>query len=60
MTEFARQNDLTLAAGAIGIAALSNTLVKCGMVLLSGSQALRQRLLLATSVIVLSGASGSG
>jgi len=56
MTEFARQNDLTLAAGAIGIAALSNTLVKGGMVLLTGSQALRQRLLLATPVIVLSGA----
>lgn len=56
MTEFAKQNDLVLASGAIGIAALSNTLVKCGMVVLTGSRPLRRRLILATAAIVASGA----
>ncbi len=56
MTEFARQNDFMLASGAIAIAALSNTLVKCGMVVLTGSRPLRQRLLLATAGIMASGA----
>ena len=53
MTEFARQNsDLATAAAAIAIAALSNTLVKCGMVVVLGSRPLRWRLTLATAAIV--------
>ncbi|WP_372626425.1 MgtC/SapB family protein [Arsukibacterium sp.] len=46
---------LTLAAGAITVAALSNTLVKCGMVMLLGSRALAKKLVLATTVILISG-----
>jgi uncharacterized membrane protein (DUF4010 family) len=53
MAEFARQNsDLATAAAAIAIAALSNTLVKCGMVVVLGSRPLRWRLTLATAAIV--------
>jgi len=53
MAEFARQSgDLATAAAAIALAALSNTLVKCGMVVLLGSRPLRQRLTLATAAIV--------
>ena len=53
MAEFARQStDLATAAAAIAIAALSNTLVKCGMVVVLGSRPLRQRLTLATAAIL--------
>jgi uncharacterized membrane protein (DUF4010 family) len=53
MAEFARQSaDLITAAAAIAIAALSNTLVKCGMVVVLGSRPLRQRLTLATAAIL--------
>jgi len=53
MAEFARQNsNLATAAAAIAIAALSNTLVKCGMVVVLGSRPLRWRLTLATAAIV--------
>ena len=53
MAEFASQNgDLATAAAAIAIAALSNTLVKCGMVVVLGSRPLRWRLTLATAAIV--------
>jgi uncharacterized membrane protein (DUF4010 family) len=53
MAEFARQSgDLAIAAAAIAVAALSNTLVKCGMVVVLGSRPLRQRLTLATAAIV--------
>jgi uncharacterized membrane protein (DUF4010 family) len=53
MAEFARQSgDLAIAAAAIAVAALSNTLVKCGMVVVLGSRPLRQRLMLATAAIV--------
>lgn len=58
MTEFARQNDVVMAAGAIGVAVLSNSLVKCGMVMVSGSQALGKKLALATSLIIAVGAFG--
>ena len=53
MAEFAGQSgDLATAANAIALAALSNTLVKCGMVVVLGSRPLRQRLALATAVLV--------
>jgi uncharacterized membrane protein (DUF4010 family) len=53
MAEFARQSaDLATAAVAIALAALSNTLVKCGMVVVLGSRPLRLRLTLATAAIV--------
>ena len=56
MAGYARQgNELAIAAAAIAIAALSNTLVKCGMVLVLGSQPLRLRLAGATAVIVVVG-----
>ena len=41
---------------AIGIAALSNTLVKCAMVLVLGRGPLRPRLAIATAVLVACGA----
>ena len=53
MAEFAGQSgELATAAAAITIAAISNTLVKCGMVVVLGSRPLRLRLALATTVIV--------
>lgn len=53
MADYARQgNTLAVAATAIAIAALSNTVVKCGMVLALGSRALRLRLAGATVVVV--------
>ena len=56
MAEFARQSgELGTAAAAIALAALSNTLVKCGMVVVLGSRALRRRLLLATTAILAAG-----
>ena len=56
MAEFAQQSGLpATAAAAITVAALSNTVVKCGMVLVLGSPALRMRLLAATVAILLAG-----
>ena len=56
MAEYARQgNAPKLAATAIVIAALSNTLVKCAMVILLGSASLRRRLAGATAAVVLVG-----
>jgi len=57
MADYARSasGGLTLAAGAITVAALTNTVVKCGMVMLTGSKELAQKLVLATSLILLSG-----
>ncbi len=53
MAEFARQSgDLATATAAIALAALSNTLVKCGMVVVLGSRPLRLRLTLATAAIL--------
>ncbi|MDX3774508.1 MgtC/SapB family protein [Chromatiaceae bacterium AAb-1] len=65
MSEFARQSvttDLTMlsvAASAITIATLSNTMVKCGLVMTLGSKALASRLLLATLIILIAGIAGS-
>ena len=56
MAEFARQSgELGTAAAAIALAALSNTLVKYGMVLVLGSRPLRLRLTFATAVILAAG-----
>jgi uncharacterized membrane protein (DUF4010 family) len=56
MTEYAQQgNQPATAAAAITVAALSNTVLKCGMVLVLGSPALRVRLLAATVAILLAG-----
>jgi uncharacterized membrane protein (DUF4010 family) len=53
MAEYARANEgYALAAGAIAVAALSNTLVKCGFVVVLGSTPLRRRLLAATLAIL--------
>ncbi len=53
MAEYARGNrDLGTAAGAIVIAALANTVVKCGLVVALGSGALRARLLVATLAVL--------
>jgi uncharacterized membrane protein (DUF4010 family) len=45
-----------VAATSIAIAAISNTLVKCGLVLVLGSWALSWRVLIATVIVVASGA----
>lgn len=47
---------LPLAAGAIALAALANTLAKCGLVATLGSRALRQRILFASALVVACGA----
>lgn len=62
MADYARSTSggLALAAGAITVAALSNTLVKCGLVILLGSKALAKKLILATILILLSGSLSIG
>jgi len=45
-----------VAAGSIAVAALTNTLVKCGLVFGLGSKALRDRVALATGLVLASGA----
>ena len=58
MAEFALQGgDPGTAVGAIAVAALANTLVKCGLVLALGSRALRMRLLPATAAVLAAGLS---
>jgi uncharacterized membrane protein (DUF4010 family) len=41
--------------GAIAVAAVANTVVKCGLVVALGSPSLRQRLLPATALILAAG-----
>ena len=56
MADFARQGgDQATAVGAIAVAAVANTLVKCGLVATLGSRQLRRRLLLATLAILAAG-----
>jgi uncharacterized membrane protein (DUF4010 family) len=45
-------NNMALAAGAITVAALSNTLVKCGLVMVLGGRTLAYKVLIATGVIL--------
>lgn len=54
MAEYAEQSAaaLTVAASAITVAALSNTLVKCGLVYAVGGRALAHKLAMATLVIL--------
>ena len=58
MAEYARANTATVAALAVVIAAVSNTIVKCAMVTSLGGPALRRPVLLATVAIVAAAAAG--
>jgi uncharacterized membrane protein (DUF4010 family) len=58
MAEYAKANPPTVAAIAVVIAAISNTLVKCGMVATLGGPALRRPVLLATAGVILVGIAG--
>jgi uncharacterized membrane protein (DUF4010 family) len=55
MAQFARGGDIHVAVVAIVIAALSNTLVKCGMAFALGGPKLGRPLLVATGAILLAG-----
>jgi len=55
MAEYAHTGDAQIAATSIVIAALANTLVKCGLVLILGAQPLGLRVVAATGVLVVSG-----
>ena len=59
MADYARSNPTSVAALAVVIAAVSNTLVKCAMVTSLGGPALRRPVLLATLAITLAGAAGA-
>jgi uncharacterized membrane protein (DUF4010 family) len=59
MAEYARSNPVTVAATAIVVAAVSNTLVKCGMVASLGGPALRRPVMLATAAVVIVGLGGA-
>lgn len=57
MAQYAeRSRDFSTAAGAIAIAAISNTLVKCGFIVALGDKGLRTRILLGTGAILVTGA----
>ena len=55
MAEYAKANPPTAAAIAVVIAALSNTVVKCGMVTVLGGPALRRPILLTTAGVIVAG-----
>jgi uncharacterized membrane protein (DUF4010 family) len=56
MARFSSQGgDATIASGAIVLAALSNTLVKCGLVVGLGSRSLGKRIAVATAALVVAG-----
>jgi uncharacterized membrane protein (DUF4010 family) len=55
MAEFAKAGDTSVAATAIMIAALSNTLVKCGMAIVLAGLTLGKPLLIATAAMLLAG-----
>ena len=56
MADFARQGgDAATAVGAIAVASVSNTLVKCGLVATLGSLSLRRRLVPAALAILVAG-----
>jgi uncharacterized membrane protein (DUF4010 family) len=58
MAEYAKANSPTVAAVAVVIAALSNTVVKCGMVTALGGPALRLPMLLTTAGVMVAGIGG--
>jgi uncharacterized membrane protein (DUF4010 family) len=55
MAEFAKHGDTSVAVRAIIIAALANTLTKCGMVLILAGPPLRRPIALATAAILAAG-----
>jgi uncharacterized membrane protein (DUF4010 family) len=55
MAEYAKAGDAAIAVDAIVIAALTNTLVKTGMVVALGSRELRRPVLIATAGLLLAG-----
>jgi uncharacterized membrane protein (DUF4010 family) len=55
MAEYARGGDTRVAVNSIVIAALTNTLVKCGMAAWLGGAALRRPILIATGAMVAAG-----
>ena len=58
MAEYARRNPIEMAAIAVVIAALTNTAVKCGMVVSLGGPRLRWPVLLASAGIIAAGLAG--
>jgi uncharacterized membrane protein (DUF4010 family) len=56
MAEYAKSGDASVAVNAIVIAAVTNTVVKCGMVMALGARALRPPIILATAAILTTGA----
>jgi uncharacterized membrane protein (DUF4010 family) len=55
MAEYAKTGDSTVAVNAIVLAAITNTLVKCGMAATLGGPALRRPIMVAAAAIVASG-----
>jgi uncharacterized membrane protein (DUF4010 family) len=56
MSQFARQEgNFAIAAGAITIAAVSNNVVKCGLVVFLGNPAMRRRVIVATAALLVAG-----
>jgi uncharacterized membrane protein (DUF4010 family) len=55
MAEYAKGGSPTVAAIAVVIAAISNTVVKCGMVVALGGRALRRPILLTTAGLMVAG-----
>jgi uncharacterized membrane protein (DUF4010 family) len=60
MAEYAKTGDSQVAVDAIVIAALTNTLVKCGMAASLGGPALRRPILIATAAMVAAGLGAIG
>ena len=60
MAEYAKSGDSQVAVNAIVIAALTNTLVKCGMAATLGGLALRTPMLVASAAIVVAGLGAIG
>jgi uncharacterized membrane protein (DUF4010 family) len=55
MAEYARLGNTQIAATSIVIAAIVNTLVKCGLVLVMGARRLALRIMVATGIVLLTG-----
>jgi uncharacterized membrane protein (DUF4010 family) len=55
MAEYAKANDPSVATAAIVVAALTNTVVKCGMVMSLSGPALRRPILLASGAVLVGG-----
>jgi uncharacterized membrane protein (DUF4010 family) len=60
MADYAKTGDTQVAVNAIVIAALTNTLVKCGMAAWLGGAALRRPILIATGAMVATGLAAIG